>query len=285
MRWIVVAVMMASSAAFGAERLALHSVEVTGEMRPGIDTELRDNFIAGLVVAGFELVPDTELQALFAKNPSLQNCKSEPCLQGVGEKLGVRWVVTATFENGDNNVTATIHLVDAKTGSLIVNDTSDCMQKYGPCPTSDKRNFVSALGHGIRNRLAPLLALDQQPAGAASVAVTAEPPVRPGSRKWFLRAGGITALVLGAAGLTVGFVEVGRDTSACGSLPTGTVCVRQRDTTNGQLFGFLTGAPLAVAGAIMTYYGFRKSRGPSVRAAVVPVSGANGAAILVDGSF
>jgi hypothetical protein len=227
----------------GRERIAVAAFEVSGEpLSEETQARLRNSLRGGLA-AGFEVVPDAEVQRAVA-GAGIVGCDTLACIRRLGEAVFVRRAVTARIQVlGPSNFKTSLELIDLPTDKRYrAND---------PCSACT----LQEVNDGISNAAASLKT-------QLDAAEAPPPPPPPGTESPYRRnvpllAAGGAAGALGVAGLIVGFVEVSRNQDLCGTVPSGGVCQLHRDTTNGIIFGFVAGVPLLVAGVVMTYFGLR----------------------------
>jgi hypothetical protein len=255
MRFLVAALLAVAAPASAGEKMLLRSVEFTG---PGAAdapvAELRHSLVGGLAAAGFELVPETSLSSQLEKSPELRACTTDTCIVALATAFGARWGLTVDVEViARGTLEMRLRIVDAKTGKAL-HEQPSC----NACSTEEVDNWMSSAGPLIRQRLEPLIA-------AVAPPVAPPPPIveeRPSGAKWAMRGLGIAAGALGLSAFIAGFVEVGRNGSDdCASAATG-VCARKLDTTNAQIFSFVSGTVLLGAAAALSYFGWRHPKKP-----------------------
>jgi hypothetical protein len=246
---------MTAPLAHAGERLALASFRTLGEhMTEPARGALRLSLTGGLAAAGFEVVGDEEQTQRLRGVPGLAGCETAACLKRLGEVLGVKNALKGQIEMiGTSRYLTSLSLIETETGREIarVDDTCEV------CTLAEANDAVSNAAAALKAKLEP----PRVPAPPAVAAVTAPAPEPPPSKLTLaLRWGGVALLGVGAVGLIVGFAELGIDNSRACTPPAGfTDCPTRVDTTNGQIFGFVTGGLGLAAGAVATYFGWRRT--------------------------
>src|SRR6266542_5524292 len=157
---VIVIGLLVTVPAAGKERLAIHTIDVYGNGSETIRRDLRSAFLGGLAVAGFDIVPDDDLQRAVKGAPHLLSCSSETCLAGIGPLVGARWVLAAKIEVVSSALIAIdTRIVDSQTGKIAAR----LVQKSdGPNTWDENRNLASSVGATLYQRLEPLIAVAAQ---------------------------------------------------------------------------------------------------------------------------
>jgi hypothetical protein len=238
------------------DRLAVGRLEITAE--PGTPAErlakLHANLVGGFAAVGWTVISDEELRA-SSPDPSLQSCQSDACFKALGDATKAQWVLAGSISNSaPSSFAAELRLIEVASGRTVATYSNTC----GVCTNKDANEWLALVAADLKQQAVASRPASKPDAAAANQTMLTNAPLEPPTRtQWILRGAGIAAGVLGLAGVVFGFVEVGRDATVCDSVPAGGQCVRHRDTTNGQIFGFATGFPLLAASALMSYYGWR----------------------------
>ena len=283
MRLALVAALLAALAGPAAaqphERLAVGNLDVTGE--PGIPAErlarLRANLVGGFAATGWIVIPEDEVRQKVASNPALVSCQSDVCFKALGEAVDARWVLAGSVSVGvSTSYSADVRLVDVATGTTAAKYSNTC----GVCTATEANNWLGLIAADLRRQVE---AAPGAPAAAATTVTAAAPPPEVSrTTLWAFRGGAIGAAALGIGGFIVGGVETARSRS-CTVMPGAQSCIGRRDTTNGQVFGYVTGSVLLVGAAVLGYYGWWHYRGHTV--ALVPGVSPTGAAAALKLSF
>jgi hypothetical protein len=257
MRILVAGVLLLAVPASAAEKMLLRSVEFTGPAAAEAPTDrLRESLIGGLAAAGFEIVPVASLQEQLEKSPELRACTTDTCVVALASAFGARWGLTVDIEViAKGTMAMRLRVVDAKTGKTI-REEPQCTA----CSTEEVDNWISSAGPLLRQKLEPLIAL---PTPVQTAPVEEKRPMSP----WVLRGLGIGAGALGLAAFIAGFVEVSRNGSSACSDPVTGLCVKKLDTTDAQIFTFVSGTVLLGAAAALSYFGWRH---PKKNVAIAP---------------
>lgn len=251
----------ASAAAQAHEKLAVGSLDVSGE--PGTPPErldrLRANLVGGFAAAGWVVIPEAEVETKVADNPALASCQSDVCFQALGQTVGARWVLAGSLHAGTStSYAADVHLIDVETGRRAAQYSNSC----GVCTTTEANNWLGLIAADLKRQVeASRPVVTPAPAPA-------QPAPRTTARQWAFRGAAIGAATLAVGGFVFGGIESSRDGRLCTPIPPATDCTPRRDTTAGQLFGYITGGALLAGAAVLAYYGFWHH--PERKVAVVP---------------
>lgn len=275
-----VCVLSSSAAAAVRYRAVVPLIDIDGDAPDARGAQLRSSLLGGLASAGFDLVPEADLKRKLEAAPDLASCTTTACLRGIGALVGARWVLAARIEATGSTFRTDVRVVDADTGKVAAEASSTCQV----CTDEEARDSVSNVAFDLKAKLDELLA---PPSARPEPAPRPEPVVpvveRSPKATWALRGTGIAAGVLGLGGIIFGAVEAGRHGSRACEPQSGFLdCPDRRDTTGGQIFGFVTGGVLLVGAAALSYYGWRTPR-PGV--AIAPAIGRRFVGLSVSSTF
>jgi hypothetical protein len=263
--------LLSSTALAAPERVAVAVFNVTGQpLAEEAQTKLRGSLRGGLAAAGFEVVPDAEVQRAITQS-GVAGCDTVSCMRRIGELTLSHRVVKATVEIiGTTHVVSTLELIDLGDGKTVASHKDNC----DVCTMKEVNDGISNAAAALRMQLEP-------PAGAPAPTPAAVPVAAPGEAPPSHRALYI-GLAAGAGALFVASVitlavsgAYHGDLNCDSSFPAGERCPTRYNGTPGIVLGAI-GTPLfGAAAALFAYRAWKSPR----RVALLPLLSPTAAAL------
>lgn len=266
--------LLAGAAARAApERIAIAVFTMTGQpLAEEAQAKLKASLRGGLAAAGFEVVPDTEVQRAIAES-GVAGCDTVSCLRRIGELVMVRRVLRVSIEVlGTSHVASDLALVDLGDGKTAASAHDNC----DVCTMKEVNDGLSNAAAALRMQLDAT-----QPGGAPPPpppASGAPPPAEaPSHRTLYLGLAGVAGGLFVASAVTLAVSAAYHGHASCdASFPKDERCPTRYNGTPGIIIGAI-GVPLfGVAAALLAYQGWKSPR----RLALLPSIG--GGAVALD---
>jgi hypothetical protein len=256
-----------SGSALAGERVAVAVFAVTGQtLAPESQAKLRGSLRGGLAAAGFDVVPDADVDKAIAAN-GLGGCDTLPCMRRIGELVLARRVIKASIEViGNTHVVSQLELVDLADGKTAASAKDNC----DVCTMKEVNDGLSNAAAALRMQVEP-----STPTGGVAAAAPAEAPSR--RTLWIGLTGASAAvLVAGIVTFAISYAYDGR--TNCGSeLPAGDQCPTSYRGTPGIALGAVGMAAGAVGVGLFGWKAVRSA--PARKVALVPSLGLRTAAL------
>jgi hypothetical protein len=256
----------AAPAAPTAERVAVAVFTVSGQpLGEEAQTKLRASLRGGLGAAGFEVVPDAEVEKAVAAG-GLTGCDTLSCMRRIGELVLARRVLKVSVEVlGNTHVVSELSLIDLSDGKVAASAKDNC----DVCTMKEVNDGLSNAAAALRMQLEPTPAATPAPAPAATtesaVPVVYEPPH---NRALWIGLAGASAGLAVASAITLGVAAGFDGKHDCSGLPADDVCNKKISGTTGIIIGAIGLPVFAIATGIFAWKAARA--GQSHRVSLSP---------------
>jgi hypothetical protein len=259
-----------AATAHAAERVAIAVFNVTGQpLAAEAQIKLRASLRGGLAAAGFDVVPDADVQRVVASS-GIAGCDTMSCLRRIGELVMVRRVVKATVEViGTTHVVSTLELIDLADGKVAASAKDNC----DVCTMKEVNDGLSNAAAALRMQLEGTTAQAAPPLAAAPPPPPAEAPSH---RTLYIGLAAASAGLFVASVVTLGVSGALHGHPNCDSnFPNDRLCPTRYNGTPGIVLGAV-GVPFAVPAIVL---GLKARKSPPPRATLVPSVGPGAAAL------
>lgn len=246
----------AAPAAATAERVAVAVFTVSGQpLGEEAQQKLRASLRGGLGAAGFEVVPDAEVEKAVAAG-GLAGCDTLSCMRRIGELVLARRVLKVSVEVlGNTHVVSDLSLIDLSDGKVAASAKDNC----DVCTMKEVNDGLSNAAAALRMQLEPTAAATPTPVATPTPA----PPIvteSPRNRALWIGLAGASAGIAVASAITLG-VSAGFDGKHdCSDLPAGDICNRKISGTTGIILGAIGLPVFGVAAGIFAWKAARAGR-------------------------
>jgi hypothetical protein len=244
---VAVATLLAVCAGSAAakERIAVAVFAVTGQpLSQAAQTRLRNSLHGGLAAAGFDVVPDEDVDKAIAAN-GLAGCDTLSCMRRIGELVMVPRVGKVTVEVvGNTHVVSHLDLIDLETGKSVASANDNC----DVCTMKEVNDGLSNAAAALRTQLEPPPPPRPAPPPPPPPPSTPETPVG----KKIMRGTSVAAMSGGLLAISLGIWKATQNHSV--SCDPG--CSRL-DTTAGEATALTIGIAAVLGGATLSVLGWR----------------------------
>jgi hypothetical protein len=123
-----------------SERLAIHSLEFSGQIAPPLRDNLAARLREGLTTVGFDVVSGQ------ARGSA---CVEAPCLREMADKLGARYLVSAQVQESAKTFEIALELITGRTGVVVGTSRERCEI----CGAEEVGEKMSLAASALRSRL------------------------------------------------------------------------------------------------------------------------------------
>ena len=245
------------------ERVAILDLVLAGSAVPEVADRLEASLAAGLVAAGFAVIPRVEVQALLRAAPELDGCLTTSCLERAGRLVGARRFVRARAEAAGASWSLEVEVYGADAAGGLV----DRVERSCPvCTIKEAADELAAAARSLREEesVPPDVREEVRPLPDKErpAPLPHSPDRRAGLWKWLAAGGGGLGL---ATGMALIFVD-GSETDCPAERGT---CAEVYDTLVGGVA--LTGVGLALGG--VSAFLFTREARESAQIGFVPHAG------------
>jgi hypothetical protein len=241
--------------------------------------KLRASLRGGLAAAGFDVVPDAEVDKAIAAG-GLSGCDTLSCLRRIGELVMARRVIKANVEViGNTHVVSSLELIDLSDGRTLASAKDNC----DVCTMKEVNDGLSNAAAALR------MQLEAPPAAPGAAPLPPPPPTptpseQPTRRTLWLGLTGAAAGLLAASVVTLAVSAAYHGHSHCdGSLPSDDHCNTRYNGTPGIVLGAI-GTPVALAAGGIFLWRALKAPTPR-RVALLPSLGPGAATLTLAGHW
>ncbi|HEX4458346.1 MAG TPA: hypothetical protein VIA18_10275, partial [Polyangia bacterium] len=254
---LVGGVAVAAPPATTAERVAVAVFTVSGQpLGDEAQQKLKASLRGGLGAAGFEVVPEAEVEKAVAAG-GLAGCDTLSCMRRIGELVLARRVLKASVEVlGTTHVVSELSLIDLSDGKVAASAKDNC----DVCTMKEVNDGLSNAAAALRMQLEPPAAATPPPVAPAPAPVAPVVTEAPRNRAlWLGLTGASAGLAVGSAialGVSAGF----DGKTDCSGLPLGDACNKKISGTTGIIIGAIGLPVFAVATGIFAWKAARAGR-------------------------
>jgi hypothetical protein len=232
-----------------AERVAVAVFTVSGQpLGEEAQAKLRASLRGGLGAAGFEVVPDAEVEKAIAAG-GLAGCDTLSCMRRIGELVLVRRVLKISVEVlGNTHVVSELSLIDLSDGKVAASAKDNC----DVCTMKEVNDGLSNAAAALRMQLAPG---EPTPTAPPVTSAPVQPVTSEGSshRGLWIGLAGASAGIAVASAITLGVAAGFDGKDDCSGLPPADRCNQRISGTTGIILGAIGLPVFAVATGIFAW--------------------------------